>query len=98
MEGSNVLEGSKDSRSFGGHGNQHVRLRSAQISLSGVTCPVQEAIFAFELRQAPEGPNMPAERFSDFSKKFSTASFMRRDGDRSVCPDRRAWRRCDALL
>jgi hypothetical protein len=23
-----------------------------------VTCPIQEAIFAFELRQAPEGPNM----------------------------------------
>jgi len=53
MEGSNVLEGSKDCRSVGGHGNQHVRLRSAQISLSGVTCPVQEANFAFELRQAP---------------------------------------------
>ena len=48
MEGSNVLEGSKDCRSVGGHGNQHVRLRSAQISLSGVTCPVQEANFAFE--------------------------------------------------
>jgi hypothetical protein len=51
--GSNGLEGSKDCRSVGGHGNQHVRLRSAQISLSGVTCPVQEANFAFELRQAP---------------------------------------------
>jgi hypothetical protein len=96
--GSNGLEGSKDCRSVGGHGNQHVRLRSAQVSLSGVTCPVQEAIFAFELRQAPEGQNMQAERFSDFSKKFSRASFMPRDGDRSVCPDRAAWRRCDALL
>ena len=61
--GSNDLEGSEDCRSVGGHGNQHVRLRSAQVSLSGVTCPVQEAIFAFELRQAPEGPNMRAERF-----------------------------------
>ena len=61
MEGSNVLEGSKDSRSFGGHGNQHVRLRSAQVSLSGVTCLVQEAIFAFELRQAPEGLDMQAK-------------------------------------
>jgi hypothetical protein len=46
--GSNGLEGSKDCRSVGGHGNQHVRLRSAQVSLSGVTCPVQEATFAFE--------------------------------------------------
>jgi hypothetical protein len=73
--GSNGLEGSKGCRSVGGHGNQHVRLRSAQVSLSGVTCLVQEAIFAFELRQAPEGPNMQAERFSDFSKKFSTAFF-----------------------
>jgi hypothetical protein len=96
--GSNGLEGSKDCRSVGGHGNQHVRLRGAQVSLNGVTCPVQEAIFAFELRQAPEGPNMQAERFSDFSKKFSTASFMPRDGDQSACPDRAAWRRCDALL
>ena len=50
--GSNGLEGSKDCRSVGGHGNQHVRLRSAQVSLSGVTCPVQEAIFAFELAGA----------------------------------------------
>ena len=82
--GSNGLEGSKDCRGVGGHGNQHVRLRSAQVSLSGVTCPVQGAIFAFELRQAPEGPNVQAERLSDFSKKFSTASFMPRDGDRSV--------------
>ena len=56
MEGSNVLEGSKDCRSVGGHGNQHVRLRSAEVSLSGVTGPVQEAIFAFEMRRAPEGP------------------------------------------
>ena len=39
--GSNGLEGSKDCRSVGGHGNQHVRLRSAQVSLSGTTCPVQ---------------------------------------------------------
>jgi hypothetical protein len=73
--GSNGLEGSKDCRSDGGHGNQHVRLRSAQVSLSGTTCPVQEPIFAFEPRQAPEGPNMQAEDFSDFSKKFSTVSF-----------------------
>jgi hypothetical protein len=27
------LEGPKDNRSTGGHGNQHVRLRSAQIDL-----------------------------------------------------------------
>jgi hypothetical protein len=26
-----------------------------------VTCPVQEAIFAFELRQAPEGLDMQAK-------------------------------------
>ena len=32
--GSNGLEGSKDYRCVGGHGNQHVRLRSAQVSLS----------------------------------------------------------------
>jgi hypothetical protein len=82
--GSNGLEGSEDCRSVGGLGNQHVRLRDAEVSLSGVTCPAQELIFAFELRQAPEGPNTQAERFSDFSKKFS----MPRDGERSVRPDR----------
>jgi hypothetical protein len=60
--------------------------------------PGSRSNLAFELRQAPEGPNMQAERFSDFSRKFSTASFMPRDGDRSVRPDRAAWRRCDALL
>jgi len=96
--GSNGLEGSKDCRSVGGHGNQHVRLRSAQVSLSGVTGPVQEAIFAFEMRQAPEGSNMQAERVSDFSKKFSTGSFMPSDGDRSGRADRATCRRCDAFL
>jgi hypothetical protein len=82
--GSNGLEGSKDCRNVGGHGNQHVRLRSAQVSLSGVTCPVQEPIFAFEPRQAPEGPNMQAEDFSDFPKKFSTVSFHAGRGE-SCC-------------
>ena len=74
--GSNGLEGSKDYRSVGGHGNQHVRLRSAQVSLSvGRPARFEEPIFAFEPRQAPEGPNMQAEDFSDFSKKFSTVCF-----------------------
>src|ERR1700751_704516 len=96
--GSNGLEGSKDCRSVGGHGNQYVRLRSAEVSLSGVTRPVQEAIFAFEMRRAPEGSNMQAERVSDFSKKFSTGSFMPSDGDRSGRADRATCRRCDAFL
>lgn len=61
--GSNGLEGSKDFRSVGGHGNQHVRLRGAQVSLTGMTCPVQEAIFALEPRQASEGPNIQTEDF-----------------------------------
>jgi hypothetical protein len=52
-------------------------------------------IFAFELRQAPEGrPICKRKRFSDFSKKLSTAFFMLRDRDGSVCPGRAAWRRC----
>jgi hypothetical protein len=72
--GSNGLEGSKDCGSDGGHGNQHVRLRSAQVSLSGTTCPVREPI---EPRQAPEGPNMQAEDFSD-SRKRSSVSFPSR--------------------
>jgi hypothetical protein len=50
--GSNGLEGSKDCRSVGGHGNQHVRLRGAQVSLNGDDLPGSTAIFAFEPEQA----------------------------------------------
>jgi hypothetical protein len=52
MGGSNDLESSKDCRSAGGHGNQHVRLRGAQIGRIGTICPVRKAIFAFGPRQA----------------------------------------------
>ena len=48
----NGLEGSKDCRSVGGHGNQHVRLRGAQVSLNGDDLPGSTAIFAFEPEQA----------------------------------------------
>jgi hypothetical protein len=45
--GSNGLEGSKDCRSVGGHGNQHVRLRSAQVSLDGDDLPGSTSSFCF---------------------------------------------------
>src|SRR6476646_9548824 len=45
--GSNGLEGSKDCRSVGGHGNQHVRLRSAQVSLDGDDLPGSTSTFCF---------------------------------------------------
>ena len=39
----NDLENSEDCRSAGGHGNQHVRLRSAQIDDLDAICPAPEA-------------------------------------------------------
>jgi hypothetical protein len=44
MGGSNDLENSEDCRSAGGHGNQHVRLRCAQINRIETICPAPEAI------------------------------------------------------
>jgi hypothetical protein len=44
----NELENSEDCRSAGGHGNQHVRLRSAQIDRIDAICPAPEAITCFE--------------------------------------------------
>jgi len=40
----NGLESSEDCRSTGGHGNQHVRLRSAQIDRIAAICPAPQAI------------------------------------------------------
>ena len=40
----NGLESSEDCRSTGGHGNQHVRLRSAQIDRIEAICPASQAI------------------------------------------------------
>src|SRR6201987_2927788 len=43
----NGLEGSKDCRSVGGHGNQHGRLRSGQVSLDGDDLPGSTSTFCF---------------------------------------------------
>jgi hypothetical protein len=40
----NGLESSEDCRSTGGHGNQHVRLRSAQIDRIAAICPAPQAV------------------------------------------------------
>jgi hypothetical protein len=82
--GSNGVEGSKGYRSVGGHRNQHVRLRSAQVSLSRTTCPVQEPIFAFEPRQAPEGSNMQAEGFSGLPKEVLNGVFSCQSGSAAL--------------
>jgi len=48
----NELENSEDCRSAGGHGNQHVRLRSAQIDGIKAICPARAAMRCFEPWQA----------------------------------------------
>src|SRR5712675_2549777 len=51
------LESSEDCRSAGGHGNQHVRLRGAQIDRIEAICPAPEATSCFEPRQASIEPD-----------------------------------------
>ena len=46
LGGWNGLENSEDCRSAGGHGNQHVRLRRAQIDRTKTVCPARSAIVA----------------------------------------------------
>ena len=61
----NDLENSEDCRSVGGHGNQHVRLRRAQIDGIKAICPAPATICCFEPWQASRSP-FKAARFSDF--------------------------------
>ena len=46
LGGWNGLEDSEDCRSAGGHGNQHVRLRGAQVDRTKTVCPARSAIVA----------------------------------------------------
>src|SRR5712672_421673 len=55
----NGLESSEDCRSTGGHGNQHVRLRSAQIDRIAAICPAPQAI---RLLRAVAGVRRPGCR------------------------------------
>ena len=48
----NDLEDSEDRRSVGGHGNQHVRLRIAQVDRIETSCPALAALRCLEPRQA----------------------------------------------
>ena len=50
----NGLESSEDCRGAGGHGNQHVRLRSAQINRKGRSARLPAATSCFEPWQAPD--------------------------------------------
>ena len=52
----NELENSEDCRGAGGHGNQHVRLRSAQIDCIETICPALAATCCFEPWQASCSP------------------------------------------
>jgi hypothetical protein len=54
----NGLESSEDCRSTGGHGNQHVRLRSAQIDRIEAICPAPQAI---RLLRAAAGVRRPPD-------------------------------------
>ena len=55
----NGLESSEDCRSTGGHGNQHVRLRSAQIDRIAAICPAPQAV---RLLRAVAGVRRPGCR------------------------------------
>jgi hypothetical protein len=56
------LEDSKNRRSVGGHGNQHVRLRIAQVDRIETFCPALAALCCFEPRQASGSGFGPAQR------------------------------------
>jgi hypothetical protein len=51
LGGMNELENSEDRRSAGRHGNQHVRLRIAQVDVKTI-CPARTAVCCIEPRQA----------------------------------------------
>jgi hypothetical protein len=53
LGGWNDLEDSENCRSAGGHGNQHVRLRSAQIDLIETIGPARSAILASSRGRRP---------------------------------------------
>jgi hypothetical protein len=57
------LEDSEDRRSVGGHGNQHVRLRIAQVDHIETFCPALAALCCFEPRQTSGAGFRPAEDF-----------------------------------
>lgn len=51
LGGPDDLEDSEDCRGAGGHGNQHVRLRSTQVDCIETICPALAALCCFEPRQ-----------------------------------------------
>jgi hypothetical protein len=58
----NGLESSEDCRSTGGHGNQHVRLRSAQIDRIEAICPAPQAIRLLRAVAGVRRPRMSGRR------------------------------------
>jgi len=58
----NGLESSEDCRSTGGHGNQHVRLRSAQIDRIEAICPAPQAIRLLRAVAGVRCPRMSGRR------------------------------------
>jgi hypothetical protein len=61
------MEDSEDCRGAGGHGNQHVRLRSAQIDCIETICPALAAPRCFEPRQACDS-GFPVQEFKQSFK------------------------------
>ena len=86
-EDPNDLEDSEDCRSVGGHGNQHVRLRSAQIDCieticrgSGGVCrfePRQTSVSKFPVRDVKDKPSRPHRKISEFINRSSPISVSR---------------------
>jgi hypothetical protein len=75
------LEDSEDCRSVGGHGNQHVRLRSAQIDCIETICPALAALCRCEPWQASDSDcrfDVPARDFKtqlQASRDFKSFDF-----------------------
>ena len=74
-EDPNDLEDSEDCRGAGGHGNQHVRLRSAQIDCIETICPALAALRCFEPRQTSDlqtsGSRFSGSRFQDTASRLT---------------------------
>jgi hypothetical protein len=65
------LEDSEDRRSVGGHGNQHVRLRIAQVDHIETFCPALAALCCFEPRQTSGAGFPPVQDFRTSPRKVA---------------------------
>ena len=91
-EDANDLEDSEDCRSAGGHGNQHVRLRCAQIDRIKTICPARSAIVASSRGRRPPndlrslGRHRPSFRASSESSTWRSGQVAPSPADIRPCP------------